>query len=93
MTFQGRKHYLFIQYLSLSFHAVKGKSLPKGILDKLTSPSFFDNVLASQRDGPAWGLFRGVMKIHAFSHGIPFDFGRLGKRKACINRQNYYIVI
>ncbi len=32
MTFQGRKHYLFIQYLPLSFHAVKGKRASQNYL-------------------------------------------------------------
>jgi hypothetical protein len=83
-------------------------------LVKLTSPSFFDNVLSSQRDGPdrgnlltrprssphppgklrkTAGLFRGVMEIHVLNYEIPLYFKRLGKRKACNNKQNYYIVI
>ncbi len=36
-------------------------------LDKLTSSSFFDNLLAYQRDDPdREGLFRGVTEIRAF---------------------------
>ncbi len=74
---------IFIQYLSLSFHGVKGKSSPKGILYNLTSPSIFNNVLASQRDGPAERLFRGVTEIYALSQRIPLHFNKLDKRKIC----------
>ena len=31
--------------------------------------------------------------IHALNYGIPLYFDRLDKKKACNNRQNYYIVI
>ena len=57
--------------------------------DKLTSPSFFDTVLASQRVE----LDRGDVEIDALRQKISFNFDRLDKKKACNNRPNYYIII